>query len=49
MTIFTSDAVLRRDYIIPLMHTFEVNNRNCQPENSDVHCWEAEVNITFEG
>ena len=32
-----------------LMHSFEVNIRICQPENSDVHRGEAEVNITFEG
>ena len=30
--------------IIQLMHSFEVNIKICQPENS-----EAEVNITFEG
>ena len=36
-------------YIIQLMHSFEVNIRICQPENSDVHRGEAEVNITFEG
>ena len=35
--------------IIQLMHSFEVNIRICQPENSDVHRGEAEVNITFEG
>ena len=34
---------------IQLMHSFEVNIRICQPENSDVHQGEAEVNITFEG
>ena len=34
---------------IQLMHSFEVNIRICQPENSDVHRGEAEVNITFEG
>ena len=31
------------------MHSFEVNIRICQPENSDVHRDEAEVNIPFEG
>ena len=36
-------------YIIQLVHSFEVNIRICQPENSDVHRGEAEVNITFEG
>ena len=35
--------------IIQLMHSFEVDIRICQPENSDVHCGEAEVNITFKG
>ena len=35
--------------IIQLMHSFEFNIRICQPENSDVHRGEAEVNITFEG
>ena len=35
--------------IIQLMHSFEVNIRICQPENSDVHLGEAAVNITFEG
>ena len=34
---------------IQLMHSFEVNIRICQSENSDVHRGEAEVNITFEG
>ena len=34
--------------IIQLMHSFEVNIRICQPEYSDVHRGEAEVNITFE-
>ena len=34
---------------IQLMHSFEVNIRICQPENSYVHRGEAEVNITFEG
>ena len=34
---------------IQLVHSFEVNIRICQPENSDVHRGEAEVNITFEG
>ena len=38
-----------KNYIIQLMHSFEVNIRICQPENSDVHRGEAEVNITFEG
>ena len=37
------------DNNIQLMHFFEVNIRICQPENSDVHRGEAEVNITFEG
>ena len=35
--------------IIQLMHSFDVDIRICQPENSDVHRGEAEVNITFEG
>ena len=35
--------------IIQLMHSFEVDIRICQPENSDVHRGEAEVTITFEG
>ena len=30
------------------MHSFEVDIRICQPENSDVHQGKAEVNITFE-
>ena len=34
---------------IQLMHSFEVNIRICQTENSDVHRGEAKVNITFEG
>ena len=34
---------------IQLMHSFEVDIRIGQPENSDVHHGEAEVNITFEG
>ena len=34
---------------IQLMHSFEVNIRICQPENSDVHPGEAEVNISFKG
>ena len=32
-----------------LMHSYEVNIRIGQPENSDVHRGEAEVNISFEG
>ena len=36
-------------FIIQLMHSFEVNITICQPENSDVHRGEVEVNITFEG
>ena len=39
---------LYHDTIIQLMHSFEVNIRLCQPENSDVHRGEAEVNINFE-
>ena len=39
----------KQTYIIQLMHSFEVNFRICQPENSDVHRGKAEVNITFEG
>ena len=35
--------------ILQLMHSFEVDIRIFQPENSDVHRGEAEVNITFEG
>ena len=34
---------------IQLMHSFEVNIRIYQPENSDVHRGEDEVNIAFEG
>ena len=34
---------------IQLVHSFEIDIRICQPENSDVHRGEAEVNITFEG
>ena len=34
---------------IQLMHSFKVNIRICQPENSDVHRGEAQVTITFEG
>ena len=34
---------------IQLMHSFEVNIRICQPENSDVHRGKAEVSITYEG
>ena len=34
---------------LQLMHSFEVNIRICQPENSDVDRGKAEVNITFEG
>ena len=41
--------VVQCDAIIQLMHSFEVDIRICQPENSDVHRGEAEVNITFEG
>ena len=37
------------DDIIQLMHSFEVDIRIWQPENSDVHRCEAEVIITFEG
>ena len=40
---------LKIDFIIRLMHSFEVDIRICQPENSDVHRGEAEVNITLEG
>ena len=40
---------MKHTNIIQLMHSFEVNIRICQPENSDVHRGEAEVNITFEG
>ena len=35
--------------IIQLIHSFEVNIRICQPENSYFHRGEVEVNITFEG
>ena len=31
------------------MHSFEVDIRICQPENSDVHRSKAEVNIALEG
>ena len=41
--------ILKQMDIIQLMHSFEVDIRICQPENSDVHRSEAEVNITFEG
>ena len=34
---------------IQLMHSFEVNIRIYQPENSDVHLCFASVNITFKG
>ena len=34
---------------IQLMHSFEVNIRICQPENSDVHQGEAVVNHHFQG
>ena len=37
------------DDIIQLIHSFKVNIRICQPENSDVHRGKAEVNITFKG
>ena len=40
------------DIIIQLMHSFEhveVNIWTCQPENSEIHRGEAELNITFEG
>ena len=40
---------LDSDAIIQLMHSFEVDIRICQLENSDVHRGEAEVNITFKG
>ena len=32
-----------------IVHFFAVNIRICQPENSDVHRGEVEVNINFEG
>ena len=32
-----------------MMHSFEVDIRICQHENSDVHRGKAEVNITFVG
>ena len=36
--------------IIQSTHSFDVNIRICQSENSDVHPGDAEVNIiTFEG
>ena len=35
--------------IIQLMHSFEVDIRMFQRENSYVHRGEAELNITFEG
>ena len=44
-----TQKIVVKDGIIQLMHSFEVNIRICQPENSDVHRGEAEVNITFEG
>ena len=34
---------------IQMMHSFEVDIRICQAENSDVHRGETEVNFTFEG
>ena len=42
-------VLLSTHNIIQLMHSFEVDFRICQPENSDVHRGEAEVNSTFEG
>ena len=44
----TQRPILGSD-IIQVMHSFEVNIKICQPENSVVHRGEAEVNITFEG
>ena len=41
-------TVIKSD-IIQLMHSFEIDIRICQSENSDVHRGEAEMNITFEG
>ena len=47
---FDIDRVLLSTHnIIQLMHSFEVDIRICQPENSDVHQGTAEVNSTFEG
>ena len=46
---FIETFLLSTHNIIQLMHSFEVDIRICQPENSDVHRGEAEVNITFEG
>ena len=43
------DLAYVTQHIIQLMHSYEVNIRICQPENSDVHRGKAEVNITFEG
>ena len=40
--------VLEARHIIQLMHVY-VNIRIFQPDNSDVHGGEAEVNITFKG
>ena len=47
--LFVHTQVILKGNSIQLMHSFEVNIRICQPENSDVHRGEAEVNITFEG
>ena len=46
---FISFYYILSDDIIPLMHSFEVNIRICQPQKSDVHCGESEINIIFEG
>ena len=47
--IFSHPYILKVCDIIQLMHSFEVNIRICQPENSNVHRGKAEVSITFEG
>ena len=46
---FNRTEHLKYESIIQLMHSFEVDIRIYQPENSDVHRGEAEVNIIFEG
>ena len=43
------DFCTRVCIIKQLMHTFDVDIRICQPEDSDVHRGEVEMNITFEG
>ena len=50
MAVFLNLYIIHVNAInIQLMHSFEVDIRTCQPENSDVNRGKAEVNITFEG